>query len=39
VHPDAPDSQQLPGLLGILPLVDAFKPKPHLVSHARQTWF
>ena len=39
VHPSTPVSEQLPGLLGILPLVDALKHQPHLVSHARHTSF
>jgi hypothetical protein len=28
-------SEQLSGLLGILPLIDALKQQPHLVGHAR----
>ena len=39
VHPGAPVSEQLPGLLGILTLVDALKHQPHLVSHACHTPF
>ena len=39
VHPGAPVSEQLRGLLGILTLVDALKHQPHLVSHARHTPF
>ncbi len=39
VHPGAPVSEQLPGLLGILPLIDALKHQPHLVGRARHTPF
>jgi hypothetical protein len=39
VHRSAPVSEQLPGLLGILPLVDNLKHQPHLVSHTRHTPF
>ncbi len=34
VHPVAPVSEQLSGLLGILPFIDALKHQPHLVGHA-----
>ncbi len=39
VHPGAPVSEQLPGLLGILPFLETLKHQPHLVSHARHTPF
>jgi hypothetical protein len=39
VHPGAPISEQLPGFLGILPLIDALEHQPHLVGHARYAPF
>ncbi len=39
MHPGAPVSEQLPGLLGIPPFIDALKHQPHLVGHARYAPF
>ncbi len=39
VHLGAPVSEQLSGLLGILPFIDALKHQPHLVGHACHTPF
>ena len=39
MHLGAPVSEQLPGLLGVLPLLAASKYQPHLLGHARHPPF
>ncbi len=39
VHPGAPGSEQLPGFLGNLPLIDALEHEPHLVGRDRYAPF